>query len=51
MNMVGNASNVIAFAVGIARHGCEIGMQIMPHGENEYGFAVLRAEDDVDDDE
>lgn len=49
--MVGEASDAIAFAVGIAGNGREIGVQVVLHSEVEHRIAVSGAEDNVDDDE
>ena len=49
--MVGDTTDAVAFAVGDACAGGQIGVKIMADGVFETGFAVAGGEDDVDDDQ
>ena len=49
--MVGHSANAIRFASGVARDRREIRVKFGPRVRVEEWMAILRAEDDVDDDE
>jgi hypothetical protein len=51
MYMVGHAADAIRLAAGVARDGGEIRMQSGTYLQVEERAALLRAKDDVNDDE
>jgi len=51
MHMILHAARPVTFTAGVAGHGREIRMEFGPRVRVEEWVAILRAKDDVDDDE
>ena len=50
MNMVGHATDTVAFAPCVASHGCKVGMQLVPNVSADQWTPIFGAEDNVNDD-
>ena len=51
MDMIRHTARPVTFTARVAGHGREIRMEFGPRVRVEEWVAILRAEDDVDDDE
>jgi hypothetical protein len=49
VHMIGHAADTVAFAIGMAGNGGEVGVEVSANLRGEEGSAILRAEDEMND--